>query len=116
MNMVQDWNLKAKKNKPETNFKNMIGEKFHSNALNNGNRILLYTSVTAVDDNKRTSENSIWKTRNHEITPPTMNFWSTTMTTRNEELAEQWEKKERSCNIIIHGREETKEQSETPYL
>ena len=59
MNMVQDWNLKAKKNKPETNFKNMIGEKFHSNALNNGNRILLYTSVTAVDDNKRTSENSI---------------------------------------------------------
>ena len=42
--------------------------------LNNGNRILSYASVTAVDDNKRTSENSIRETRNHEITPTAMNF------------------------------------------
>ena len=34
------------------------------------------------------------------------------MTTRNEELAEQKEKKERSCNIIINGTEENKEQSD----
>ena len=34
------------------------------------------------------------------------------VTMQNEELAEQREKKERFCNIIIHGREENKEQSD----
>ena len=34
------------------------------------------------------------------------------MTTRNKELAEQREKKERTCNKIMHGREENKEQSD----
>ena len=41
-----------------------------------------------------------------------MNFQSILVTMRNEELAEQREKKERFCNIIIHGREESKEQSD----
>ena len=39
------------KNK-QINFKNMIDKKFNSNSLNNGNRILSYTSATAVDGNK----------------------------------------------------------------
>ena len=41
------------------NFKNMIDEKFNSNALINGNRILSYAPATTADDNKRTRENSI---------------------------------------------------------
>ena len=49
----------------QINFKNMIDEKFNSNALNNGNRILSYASATALDDNKRTSENLIRETRNN---------------------------------------------------
>lgn len=52
----------------------MIDEKFNSNSLNNGNRILSFTSATAVDGNKGTSENVIQEKRNHEITPIAMNF------------------------------------------
>lgn len=34
------------------------------------------------------------------------------MTIQNKELAEQRKKKKRSCNTIIYGREEIKEQSD----
>ena len=41
-----------------------------------------------------------------------MKFRSIMMTIPNMALAEQRKKKEGSCNIIIHGREENKEQSD----
>ena len=41
-----------------------------------------------------------------------MNFRSIMMATRNDELAEQREKKEQSCDMIIQRREENKEQSD----
>ena len=52
----------------------MADKKFNSNALNNSNWILSCPSATAVDDNKRTSENANRQRRNLEITPTTMNF------------------------------------------
>ena len=91
----------------------MINDKFTSYALNIGNWILSYASATNVDDNKRASKNSIRETRVHEITQTAMNFRSIMITTRNVVLAAKHkEKKERSCNIIIHGREENKELSD----
>ena len=77
--------------------------------------MLSYASDIAVDDNKRASENTIWETRNHEVTPTAMNTrdeHSDMITSRNEELAKQRDEGEWSCNIIIHGREENQEQSD----
>ena len=83
----------------QINFENMIDKKFNSKVLNKGNQIFSNTSATTVNDNKRQSKNSIRKTKIHAITPTTKN------------LAEQREKKERSCNINIHGRKKSMEQS-----
>ena len=83
----------------QINFENMIDKNFNSNVLNKGNQIFSNASATAVNHNKRQSKNSIRKTKSHAITPTTKN------------VAEQREKKERSCNIIIHGRKKSMEQS-----
>ena len=45
-----------------------------------------------------------------------MNFRSIMMTKRNEESVEQREKKEQSSNIIVHGKEENKGQSDDALL
>ena len=49
--------------------------------------------------------------------PIVEDFRSLMMSTRNEELAELRDKKERSCNIIIHGKEEsTGQQSDVLFV
>ena len=55
--------IQSQCNNMEIIFKNMIDEKFNSNVLNNGNRIVLYTSATVAYVKKRISENSIQETR-----------------------------------------------------
>lgn len=57
--------IQSQCNNMEIIFKNMIDEKFNSNVLNNGNRIVLYTSATVAYVKKRISENSIQETRIH---------------------------------------------------
>lgn len=57
--------IQSQCNNMEIIFKNMIDEKFNSNVLNNGNRIVLYTSATVAYVKKRISENPIQETRIH---------------------------------------------------
>ena len=84
---------------------NIIDKKLKSEPRDKSNRT--YASTTSGEN---TDMESIQETRNHQMTPIAENFRSIMMSTRNEELAEQKDKKERACNIIIHGREENNEQ------
>ena len=88
----------------QTNLIEIIEEKIYVNSNSKTDNKRSYASTTA----------GIFETSNkqHEIIPSVQNFRSLMMSTRNEELAEEKDKKERSCNIIIHGKDENKEEKD----
>ena len=57
-------------------------------------------------------ENSEKNEKEQQLVPGTQNFRSLMMSARNEELAEEKDRNERSCNIIIHGKSESNEQKD----
>ena len=79
---------------------NLIERKINvTNTTDNGG--LSYKSVDS--GNLKGLQKEIGNKVNNTVTE---NFRSIMMSTRNEELAEEREKRKRSCNIIIHGKEE----------
>ena len=93
----------------QANLVEIIDEKI-SNVNSNSSSIPInqksYASTTA--GNSETSN------KQHQKIPSVQNFRSLMMSARNEELAEEKDKKERMCNIIIHGKGEDSEQIADP--
>ena len=91
----------------QANLIEIIDEKININSNSKINDKRSYASTAA-----GTVENNTTQGIPHQIIPSAQNFRSLMMSTRNEELAEEKDKKERMCNIIIHGKGENKEQTE----
>ena len=89
----------------QNTFTKMIDEKFDVNAKVTDDKLLSYAATVTKNITETTnSSNSVQE--DNQIKTTTENYRSLMMSTRNEELAEQREKRERACNIIVHGREE----------
>ena len=91
-------------NSMQNNLVNLIEEKLNTNCTEKS-----YASTTkGITNNETTTITN----PNKAVVP---NFRSIMMSTRNEELAEQRDKKARESNIIIHGKEEIKEQDDSNF-
>ena len=88
-------------NTMQNNLVNLIEERLNANCNETS-----YASTTKGTQNNRIT------TITNPNKPHAPNFRSIMMSTRNEELAEQRDKKARESNIIIHGKEEVKEQED----
>ena len=86
----------------QVNLFSMIDEKIKS-TWKNTEHSPSYASVTQGD---KIAEDTSQGVRHHKIKPTIENFRTIMMKTKNEELAEQKDKKERACNIIMHGKED----------
>lgn len=89
----------------------MINEKLESSTKNTDKKSTSWASVTTGETSSDLSNDNVQETHNRQITPVVQELRSIMMSTRNEEMAEQREKKERVCNIIIHGKEESDQQN-----
>ena len=97
-------------NSMQVNLINMIDKKLESNNKDTCNKILSYASTVTKNIDTINADSDPSKEIKSPLTAPTVeDFRSIMMSTRNEELAEEREKKERCCNIIIHGIEESKD-------
>lgn len=97
-------------NTMQVNLINIIDKKLQTNSKDTCNKILSYAStVTKTTNTLSADPNSKKEVRSPLPTSTAEDFRSIMMSTRNEELAEEREKKERCCNIIIHGIEESKD-------
>ena len=85
-------------NSMQTILMKSIDEKINKNLNLGKSNKPSYASTAADVNNESISANS-----KPQQVPNTQSFRSFMMATRNEELAEERDKKERMCNIIIHG-------------
>ena len=75
----------------------------------------LSTSYASATKGQELHDSNI--TKINSTKPVISNFRSIMMATKNEELAEERDKKARECNIIIHGKDENKEtQSDEDFI
>jgi len=84
----------------------IIDEKLNTNIKNKNNILSSYASIITEDgkDSRKPSQ----KAKQYNGSPAIVeDFRSLMMSTRNEELAEEKDKKGRVCNIIIHGKGES---------
>ena len=85
----------------QQDLKILIDEKINDKSNNVGN--VSYASAITYEGNK---DGNTQQQKINQMKNATEDFRTIMMSTRNEELAEEREKKLRSCNIIIHGSDE----------
>lgn len=95
--------INDKMNTMQTKLFEMINKKLDDNSANSNNTTTV--SYAAVTNGSKAEEDL----RKQQMKPMIENFRTIMMATKNEELAEIRDKKERSRNLIIHGKEESED-------
>ena len=96
----------------QTKLFEMINKKLDDKAIHNNNTTTV--SYAAATNGKKIG---FQEPRKQQMKPMIENFRTIMMATKNEELAEIRDKKERSKNLIIHGREESEDnQADTAFV